>query len=349
MRFDEKEKSASSGPRMRGDTSVADVAAMLGPCVVNIDTRVSRGRPVVIQPLQSSQQFFQPPPASVPGPPRGYPGHAQGTGLIISTSGHIITSNHVVPPGTEIRVTLSDGREYQGAIVGRDAYSDLAVIKIGANNLPVPKWADSKKVRVGDWAIVIGSPHGFDHSVTVGVVSALGRIVSDFNHHIPMLQTDASVSPGNSGGPVANIDGEVIGIAAAATNMGVVGINFALPADSVASVAKKLIEQGGIARPFLGIYMEDVDPDRKKAHTLAGHSVMVLVKGLVPDGPADKVGITRGDILVKVNGKAVRSADEVRAILATLKPGDAMEFSIRRLQGAELTKKVILEKYPDHY
>ncbi|MBX3134893.1 trypsin-like peptidase domain-containing protein [Candidatus Obscuribacterales bacterium] len=349
MRFDEKEKTASSGPRLRGDSSVANVAAALAPCVVNIDTRISRGHPAVIQPLQSSQQFFQPPPASVPGPPRGYSGQAQGTGLIVTTSGHIITSNHVVPQGTEIRVTLSDGREFSGSVVGRDAYSDLAVIKIGANNLPVPKWADSRKVRVGDWAVVIGSPHGYDHSVTVGVVSSLGRIVSDFNHHIPMLQTDAAVSPGNSGGPVANIDGEVIGIAAAASNMGVVGINFALPADTVASVAKKIIEQGGVARPFLGIYMEDVDPDRKKAHTLAGHPVMVLVKGLVPNGPADKVGITRGDILVRVNGKAVRSSDEVRAILGTLKPGDAMEFSIRRLQGPELTKKVILEKYPDNY
>lgn len=350
MRFDDnKEMTAGSGPRMRGDTSVADVAAKLGPCVVNIDTRLRRGVNRVVLPLQSSQQFFQPPPNSVPGPPKGYAGQSQGTGLIISTSGHIITSNHVVPPGTEIRVTLSDGREYQGSVVGRDSYSDLAVVKISANNLPVPRWADAKKVRVGDWAIVIGSPHGFDHSVSVGVVSALGRIVPDYNHHIPMLQTDAAVSPGNSGGPVVNIDGEVMGIAAAASNMGVVGINFALPADAVAAVAKKLVEQGGIARPFLGIYMEDIDPDRKKAQTLAGHPVMVLVKGIVPRGPADKVGITRGDILVKVNGKVVRSSNEVRAILATLKPGDAMEFAVRRFEGPEFIKKVILEKYPDNY
>ena len=350
MRFDDsKELSVSSGPRMRGDTSIADVAAKLGPCVVNIDTRLRRGGYAVVQPLQSSQQFFQPPPSLVPGPPKGYTGQSQGTGLIISTSGHIITSNHVVPAGTEIRVTLSDGREFQGSVVGRDSYSDLAVVKISASNLPVPKWADAKKVRVGDWAIVIGSPHGFDHSVTVGVVSALSRIVPDYNHHIPMLQTDAAVSPGNSGGPVVNIDGEVMGIAAAASNMGLVGINFALPADTVASVAKKIIEQGGITRPFLGIYMEDIDPDRKKAQTLEGHPVMVLVKGIVPRGPADKVGITRGDILLKVNGKAVRSSNEVRAILATLKPGDAMEFTIRRSEGAEFVKKVILEKYPDNY
>jgi serine protease Do len=350
MRFeDTKETTASSGPRMKGDTSVSDVVAKLNPCVVNIDTRFRRSAIPVVQPLQSSQQFFQPPQGAMPQPPKGYTGQSQGTGLIISTTGHIITSNHVVPPGTEIRVTLNDQREYQGTVVGRDSYSDLAVIKIGGSNLPVPQFADMKKVRVGDWAIVIGSPHGYDHSVTVGVVSSLNRIVSDFNHHIPMIQTDAAVSPGNSGGPVVNIDGEVIGIAAAASNMGLVGINFALPADSVSQVAKKLIEQGSIARPFLGIYMEDLDPDKKKAHTLASHPVMVVVKGVVPKGPADKTGITRGDILVKVNGKIVRSSDEVRAILAGLKPGDTMDFDVRRLDGPETTKRVVLEKYPDNY
>jgi len=350
MRFeDSKEPQSSSGPRMRGDTSVADVAAKLNPIVVNIDTRFRRSGLSVVQPLQPTQQFFQPPAGSVPGPPKNYTGQSQGSGVIISTTGHILTSNHVVPPGTEIRVTLNDQREFQGIVVGRDSYSDLAVIKISASNLPVPKWADVKKLRVGDWAIVIGSPHGFDHSVTVGVVSALGRVVSDFNHHIPLIQTDAAIAPGNSGGPIVNIDGEIIGIAAAAANMGTVGINFALPADTASQVAKKLMEEGTFPRPFLGIYMEDIDPDRKKAHTLPGHPVMVLVKGVVPKGPAAKAGINRDDILVKVNGKAVRSSSEVRAILSTLKPGDTMDFDIRRLDQPEVSKRVILEKYPDNY
>lgn len=341
----------SAGPRLRGDSSVADVVARVNPVVVNIDTRYRRdSASSVVQPLQSSQRFFQPPAGSAPNP-RNYAGQSQGSGLIVSTSGHILTSNHVVPPGTEIRVTLSDQREYQGSVVGRDAYSDLAVIKIGASGLPVARFADVKKVRVGDWAIVIGSPHGFDHTVTIGLVSALGRIVSDFNHHIPLIQTDATIAPGNSGGPLVNIDGEVIGVAVAAANKGTVGINFALPADTVSQVAKKLIEEGSIPRPFLGIYMEDIDPDKKKAHTLQSHPVMVVVNGVVPRGPAEKVGITRGDILIRVNGKPVRASSEVRAVLSQLKPGDSMDFDIRRLgaAGQELKKRVILEKYPDDY
>lgn len=338
----------STGTRLHGDSSIADVAAKMNPCVVNIDTRPIREPNPVVQPLQGSQQFFQPPHSSMP-PPMGYqPGQAQASGVIVSSTGHIITSNHVVPPGTEIRVTLNDQREYQGTIVGRDSYSDLAVVKIGCSNLPIAKFADFSKVRVGDWAIAIGSPHGFDHTVSVGVVSAIGRIVPDFNHHIPMIQTDALIAPGNSGGPLLNIDGDIIGIAAAAVNRGTLGINFALPADTVSTVTKKLIEKGSIPRPFLGIYMEDIDPDRKKSQTLTAHPVMVIVKGVVPKGPAEKVRILRGDIIVKVNGKPVRSSYEVRAILAELKPGDSMDFEVRRLDSTNvLHKNVILEKYPD--
>ncbi|MDZ4832931.1 MAG: trypsin-like peptidase domain-containing protein [Candidatus Melainabacteria bacterium] len=334
--------------RLRGDSSIAEVAEKVNPCVVNIDTRPMREPNHVVQPLQGSQQFFQPPQGSNR-LPMGYPGQSQASGVIVSTSGHILTSNHVVPTGTEIRVTLNDQREYQGTVVGRDSYTDLAVIKIVASNLPIAKFADFSKTRVGDWAIAIGSPHGFDHTVSVGVVSALGRTVPDFNHHIPMIQTDALIAPGNSGGPLVNIDGEVIGIASAAINRGTVGINFALPADKVSEVTKKLIEKGSIARPFLGLYMEDIDPDRKKSQTLTGHPVMVIVKGVVPKGPAEKVSMVRGDIIVKVNGKPVRSSTEVRSILAELKPGDAMDFEVRRLDSSNvLHKKVILEKYPDN-
>lgn len=338
---------ASTGNRLHGDSSVAEVAARLNPCVVNIDTRPMREPNPVVQPLQGSQQFFQPPPRANR-LPLGYPGQGQASGVIVSTSGHIVTSNHVVPQGTEIRVTLNDQREFQGTVVGRDSYSDLAVVKINANGLPIAKFADFSKVRIGDWAIAIGSPHGFDHTVSVGVVSALGRVVPDFNHHIPMIQTDAFIAPGNSGGPLLNIDGDVIGIASAAVNRGTVGINFAMPADTVSSVTKKLIEKGSIARPFLGIYMEDIDPDRKKSQTLASHPVMVIVKAVVPKGPAEKVRMLRGDIIVRVNGQTVRSSNEVRAILAELKPGDSMDFEVRRLDSTGvLHKNVILEKYPD--
>jgi serine protease Do len=342
------EPSVSTANRLRGDSSIADVAAKINPSVVNIDTRPIREPNQVIQPLQGSQQFFQPPAGSIRAP-LNYPGQSQASGVIVSTSGHILTSNHVVPPGTEIRVTLNDQREYQGTVVGRDSYSDLAVIKIGAGNLPMAKFADFSKVRVGDWAVAIGSPYGFDHTVSVGVVSALGRIVPDFNHHIPMIQTDALIAPGNSGGPLLNIDGDIIGIASAAVNRGTLGINFALPADTVSTVTKRLIEEGSIPRPFLGIYMEDIDPDRKKAQTLTAHPVMVIVKGVVPKGPAEKVRMLRGDIIIKVNGKPVRSSNEVRSILAELKPGDAMDFEVRRLDSTSiLHKNVILEKYPDN-
>ncbi|MBZ0188916.1 MAG: trypsin-like peptidase domain-containing protein [Candidatus Obscuribacterales bacterium] len=308
---------------LKGDTTVADVVERLNPVVVNIDTRYAH---------EGGRR------------PAG-PGLSQASGLIIRSDGYIITNNHVIPNNTQIRVTLDDKREYVAKIVGRDAYTDLAVIKINANNLQVAPFGSVEDLRPGDWAIVIGSPYGYDHSVTVGVVSALNRQVNDFNHHVSFIQTDAAINPGNSGGPMVNIDGQVIGISTAAVQSGARGIAFSIPIDTANEVAKKLISEGSIARPYLGLYMKDIDPNRKKAQSLPGSPVAVAVHKVVNEGPGDRAGFLPADLITKVNGTPVHSSDEVRAFIRAGKPGDQIDMDIVR-RGSAMKLKVILGTYP---
>ncbi len=313
---------------LRGDTTFSKIVQRMNPVVVNVDTRHRVGDGKSIRDTG------------------GY-GQAQASGLVISSEGHILTNNHVIPQNTQIRITLSDGREFDAKVVGRDSYTDLAVVKINAKGLPVANFGDIHKMHPGDWAIVIGSPYGFDHSISLGVVSALDRKVADFNHHVPFIQTDAAINPGNSGGPLVNIDGEVIGIATGAVKSGARGIAFAIPIDVANRVAKKLIRDGRIARPYLGIYMRDIDPQRKKARTLPGNPIAVAVANVVPSGPADISGLRRGDIILKVNGTVVNSSDEVRAFIKSSAAGDILLMSIQRGLNV-IEKRVKLGVYPDN-
>ena len=310
-----------------GDTTFSKIVERLNPVVVNVDTRFR----------------------AADGAGRGYgnSGQAQASGLIISSEGHILTNNHVIPENTQIRITLSDGRDFDAKVVGRDSYTDLAVVKIKGGNLPVAPFGNIHKMHPGDWSLVIGSPYGLDHSVSLGVISALDRKVADFNHHVPFIQTDAAINPGNSGGPLVNIDGEVIGIATGAVKTGARGIAFAIPIDVANRVAKKLIRDGKIARPYLGLYMRDYDPDAKKSRTLPGHPIAVTVANVVPGGPADISGLRRGDIILKVNGTVVNSSDEVRAFIKTSNPGDILVMSLQRGLNV-IEKKVKLGLYPSN-
>ena len=314
--------------KLVGDTTFSRIVEQVSPVVVNIDTRFTRrskDKKARIDYGGSNQD--------------------QASGVIISSTGHILTNNHVIPKNTQIRVTLHDGRDFPAKIVGRDSYTDLAVIKIDTNNLPVAKFGQIHKMHSGDWAIVIGSPYGLDHSVTIGVVSALDRTVADFNHHVPFIQTDAAINPGNSGGPLVNIDGEVIGIATGAVRSGARGIAFAIPIDIANRVSKRLIKDGMIARPYFGVYMQDVDPGRKKARTLPSNPIFVMIRNVVPNGPADQSGLRRGDIIRKVNGTPVNSSDEVRAFIKISSPGDLLDITIQRGKSV-VDKKVKLGIYP---
>ena len=206
---------------------------------------------------------------------------------------------------------------------------DLAVVKIDATGLPVLKFADSKTVKPGDWAIAIGSPLGFDHTLTVGVVSAINRSLSDFKNRVDLIQHDAALNLGNSGGPLLNINGEVIGINTAVRNQAVC-IGFATPSDVAGEVARRLISDGQIPRAYLGVYMEDIDPERTRSLTLPSHPVAVKISRLAAAGPAEKAGIKAGDIISKINGIAVKSKREVRELTQACKPGDRVNIVVQR-------------------
>ena len=185
----------------------------------------------------------------------------------------------------DIKVTLNDKRTFKGTVVGRDSLTDLAIVKIEAKNLPAARFGTSKTIRPGDWAIAIGSPLGLDHTVTLGIISALGRSLSDLNNSVELIQTDAAINPGNSGGPLLNIHGDVVGVNTAirgdAQNIG-----FAIPVDVAKDVAAQLLAHGTIARPYLGIFMQELD--EKLAHSLAlsPSTKGVIIAGIAPDSPA---------------------------------------------------------------
>ncbi|CAN5230276.1 hypothetical protein BH11CYA1_BH11CYA1_28980 [soil metagenome] len=289
---------------------MADVAAKANPSVVTIDIK------------------FAPTTANVDSSRRVIP-PAEASGLIVRSDGYILTNSHVIHRDSEITITLNDKRSFNARLIGRDDFSDLAVIKIDATDLPVLKFADSKTVKPGDWAIAIGSPLGFDHTLTVGVVSAINRSLADFKNRVELIQHDAALNLGNSGGPLLNINGEVIGINTAVRSQAVC-IGFATPSDVASDVARRLISDGQIPRAYLGVYMEDIDPDRTRSLTLPSHPVAVKISRLASGGPAEKAGILAGDTISKVNGIAVKSKREVRELTQAFKPGERVNIVVER-------------------
>jgi len=313
---------------------VAEVVAKAAPAVVNIDVKFNR-IPGAINNLDENGSM-----------PSG-----EGSGLIVSSDGYIVTNSHVISGAgdvSEIKVTLSDDKVYKAKAIGSDPFTDIAVIKIDATGLPVLKFGSSLDVHAGDWAIAIGSPLGFDHTVSLGVVSAVDRSLSFFNNRVSLIQHDAALNFGNSGGPLLNIKGEVIGINTAVKEKAQ-GIGFATPIDVVNNVVPQLIQHGAIPRPFLGIFMKDIDPDHTRSQTLPSHPVSVKVSGLIGDGPALKAGVCGGDFIIKVQGHEVHSAKEVRDITHDMKPGDTLEMQVKRPDGkgnfTYPTCKVILGDY----
>ncbi|MCW5822523.1 MAG: trypsin-like peptidase domain-containing protein [Cyanobacteria bacterium TGS_CYA1] len=268
---------------------------------------------------------------------------SQGGGIIIGADGYILTCSHVAPEGNLIRVTTKDKKEFPAKIVGKDSYTDLAVIKIEAQNLPVAKMADIKSLKPGDPCVAIGSPYGFDQSISSGVISALDRNLH-LDHHVNYIQTDAGVGSGNSGGALVNANGEVVGVLAKAV-LANRRIQLAVPIDLATSVAKNLIENKKISRPFLGIYFEDILANPKAAHTLNNNPVSVIVGKLVPASPAAASGIIPGDTIKEADDRKVNSAQEVRDILKNKKAGDTLKLKLERNK-QNLTRLIHLQEYP---
>ena len=253
-----------------------------------------------------------------------------GSGFIVDADGTILTNAHVVDGADEVRVRLSDRREFKGKVVGQDKATDIAVVKIDAKGLPVVKLGDPAKTRVGEWVLAIGSPFGFENTVTAGIVSATSRSLPD-GTYVPFIQTDAAVNPGNSGGPLFNLKGEVIGINSQiySRSGGFQGIAFAVPIDVASHVQQELVAHGRVERGRLGVHIQEVTQSLAQSFGLdrpRGALVAQVEKG----SPAEQAGLKPGDVLLGVNGKAIERSAEIPPLVAAVKPGDKATLNVWR-------------------
>ncbi|MFN6541161.1 MAG: HhoA/HhoB/HtrA family serine endopeptidase [Nostoc sp. EkiNYC01] len=263
-----------------------------------------------------------------------------GSGFIIDKSGLVLTNAHVVDKADKVTVRLKDGRTFEGKVQGIDEVTDLAVVKINAgNNLPVAPLGSSSNVQVGDWAIAVGNPLGFDNTVTLGIVSTLKRSsaqVGISDKRLDFIQTDAAINPGNSGGPLLNGRGEVIGINTA-IRPDAMGIGFAIPIDKAKAIASVLQRDGRVAHPYLGVQMLTLTPDLAKQNNTDPNSPIqipeingVFVMQVVPNSPAASAGIRRGDIIVQVDGKAITSAEQLQNLVEDSRLGQVLQVKVQR-------------------
>ena len=291
--------------------SFTEVAKAITPAVVNITSRVARkhGR----MQRDPMEEFFRSPFGPFgpfgpqgPMPPQEPHGGGIGSGVIVSPDGHIITNNHVVDGANELTVTLPDKREFKGKIVGTDPKTDLAVIKIDASNLPYVRWGDSSKLQVGEYVLAVGNPFGLNSTVTLGIVSALGRGHMGITQYEDFIQTDAAINPGNSGGALVSPAGELVGINTAIVSQtgGYQGVGFAVPANMAKPVFESLVKNGKVVRGYLGVAIQDLTQDLAKSFGVK-QAKGVLVSSVAEDSPAQRAGLKQGDVIVACQGKPV--------------------------------------------
>jgi len=331
---------ADDGVATLRETSRAftEVAQKAIPAVVSVrveKTITDQGSTYFYSPFDDDffERFFGPRPRRPAPTPRKRQQIGQGSGFIISPDGYILTNNHVVGEADKIVVTLQDGKEYDTAkLIGTDPKSDVALIKIDAQDLPVIELGDSDALQIGEWVIAVGSPFGLQATVTVGVVSAKSRGVG-ITEYEDFIQTDAAINPGNSGGPLLNVDGKAVGINTAIFSQsgGYMGIGFAIPINMAKSIERQLKETGKVTRGYLGIVMhpEKITQDLAEVFGLKDNKG-VLITEVVPDSPADKAGIQRRDIIRKINDKTVEDWQSFRNEVAMLKPGTKINLTLLR-------------------
>src|SRR5271165_4944348 len=330
-------------------TSFAPVVKAVLPSVVNISSsKVVKAQG--IEPMQMDpmfRQFFGQQGDGHFRTPKDQREKSLGSGVIVSPEGYILTNNHVVDGATDVRVTLADKREFQARIVGTDPKTDVAVLKIDANELAPLTIGDSSKVEVGDVAIAVGDPFGVGQTVTKGIISAKGRGGLGIEDYEDFLQTDAPINPGNSGGALVNDRGELIGINTAIISHGSggsQGIGFAVPANLARQVMDQILKNGKVVRAYLGILPQDVTPSMAKAFG-EKEAKGIVVGDVTPRSPAQESGIQRGDIILELNGKPIADSNQLRMTISMMPPGTSVKLKTLR-NGSERDFTVKLGEMP---
>lgn len=324
------------------------LAERLSPTVVNITTtqdvrKPRRGR--LPQPEEMFEFFrrFAPPEGEQRFMP---PRRGQGSGFIISDDGYILTNTHVVDDTDEVIVRLHDRREFRAKVVGTDDRTDVALLKIEAQGLPRVTIGDPERLKVGEWVLAIGAPFGFENTVTAGIVSAKGRSLPQENY-VPFIQTDVAVNPGNSGGPLFNMRGEVVGVNSQIISRsgGYMGLSFAIPIDVAMDVAEQLKKSGKVSRGRIGVLIQEVTADLAESFGLA-KSEGALVSEVEPGGPADKAGVQASDIILKFNGRKVERSIDLPRMVGATRPGTKATLTLWR-KGATREVTVVVGEMPD--
>ena len=332
-----------------GAKNFVEIAKSVKPAVVNIAaTRTGKsGEGSHSSPLDDPffRKFFGDEFHKRENPQREPKERGQGSGVIVESNGLIITNNHVVNKADEIRVFLSDKREFKGKLIGTDAKTDIAIVKIEATGLPTIPWADSDQLEVGEYVLAVGSPFGLTQTVTMGIVSAVGRASMGIAEYEDFIQTDAAINPGNSGGALVNVRGELVGINTAIFSQsgGSMGIGFAVPSNLSRAVMDQLVRTGKVVRGWLGVAIQDLNPELATQFGIAD-TKGVLVSDVMEDSPAKKAGVERADVIVEYDGKPMDSPTHLRNAVAQTPIGKKVAVKLLRDKKPKTIDVTIVEQ-----
>jgi len=331
--------------QVQGLPDFTELVEKQGPAVVNVST-TSAARSGPQSPVPEDDPFYDFFRRFGPPQPRDYEARSLGSGFIISADGYILTNAHVVEAAEDINVKLNDKREFKAKVIGSDKRTDVAVIKIEASGLPAVRIGDPERLKVGEWVLAIGSPFGFENTVTAGIVSAKGRSLPQENY-VPFIQTDVAINPGNSGGPLFNLKGEVVGINSQIYSRtgGFMGLSFAIPIDVAMDITHQLRTAGRVSRGRIGVVIQEVTKELAESFGLP-KAAGALVNSVEKGGPADKAGLEPSDVILKFDGKTVNSTSDLPRIVAQTRPGSKATMQIWR-KGAARDVTVTVGEMPE--
>ena len=331
--------------QVQGLPDFTELVEKQGPAVVNVST-TSAARSGPQSPVPEDDPFYDFFRRFGPPQPRDYEARSLGSGFIISADGYILTNAHVVEAAEDITVKLNDKREFKAKVIGSDRRTDVAVIKIEASGLPAVKIGDPERLKVGEWVLAIGSPFGFESTVTAGIVSAKGRSLPQENY-VPFIQTDVAINPGNSGGPLFNLKGEVVGMNSQIYSRtgGFMGLSFAIPIDVAMDITNQLRTVGRISRGRIGVVIQEVTKELAESFGLP-KAAGALVNSVEKGGPADKAGLEPSDVILKFEGKAVNSSSDLPRIVAQTRPGAKATVQIWLIPGRSIAGDGLIVEIP---